>query len=288
MKTLRLAPLALALLSFTSAFADMSSGLWPAAPAPQGVVAPAGMHYVWGDEFDGPDGSAPDPRKWGYEHGFVRNKEPQFYTVDRRENARIEKGALVITGRLEKFSEGGKSAKYTSASVISQGKFAFKYGRIEIRAKLPEGTGNWPALWMMGEDRGKAVGWPACGEIDIMEHLGREPGTVYATLHTPGDGGKGHASQGSFLKKQTTTAAFHVYGMDWTPDKVTLTFDGKTVFEHTKTGPNPKHLQWVFDKPYYVLMNLAFGGNWAGTKGIDEKAFPARFEIDYVRVFQKD
>lgn len=265
----------------------MTTGIWPAATAPKGVSAPAGYRFVWGDEFDGPEGSAPDPKKWGYEHGFVRNKEPQFYTKDRRENARIEKGALVIEGRLEPFSEGGKSAKYTSASVISQGKFAFKYGRIEIAAKLPKGVGNWPALWMMGEDA-KTVGWPKCGEIDIMEHLGREEGTVYATLHTSKAGGEGHNSQGGFLKKQPTTSGFHVYGMDWTPDTLTLTFDGKPVFTHQKNGPNPKQLQWLFDKPYYLLMNLAFGGNWAGTKGIDEKAFPARFEIDYVRVYQKN
>lgn len=285
----RLIPSLLALLPLFSAvaFADMSTVRWPAVTPPKDAKIPAGMHFVWGDEFDGPEGSAPDPKKWGYEHGFVRNKEPQFYTLDRRENAKIEKGSLVITGRLENFSEGGKPAKYTSASVVSEGKFAFKYGRVEIRAKLPKGTGNWPALWMMGEER-KSVGWPRCGEIDIMEHLGREDGTVYATLHTPKPDGTGHTSQGGSLKKQTTTTDFHVYGMDWAPDKVTLTFDGKKVFEHTKDGPNPKQLKWVFDKPYYLLMNLAFGGDWAGTKGIDDKAFPARFEIDYVRVFQRD
>jgi beta-glucanase (GH16 family) len=214
----------------------------------------------------------------------VRNKEPQFYTRDRRENAKLEKGTLVITGLLENFSEGKKSAKYTSASLVSKDKFALKYGRVEIRAKLPKGTGNWPALWMMGTDGG----WPRCGEIDIMEHLGREEGTVYATLHTPKPDGTGHNSQGSWLKKQPVTTDFHLYGLDWTPVKVTITCDGTKVFEHTKDGPNPKELKWVFDKPYYLLMNLAYGGDWAGTKGIDEKAFPARFEIDYVRVFQKD
>ena len=136
------AALAIAAMLSSPLRADLATGIRPRAEAPQSVVVPAGYRYVRGDEFDGPAGSAPDPAKRGYEYGFIRNQEPQFYTKDRRENARVEKGLPVITGLPENWSEGGKTAKYTAASVISQGEFAFKYGRVEIRAKLPEGVGK--------------------------------------------------------------------------------------------------------------------------------------------------
>lgn len=282
----RAALLPLALIAAAPAFADMTTGVWPATPAPAGITAPKGMHYVWGDEFDGPDGAAPNPAKWGYEKGFVRNKEAQFYTEDRRENARLEKGRLVIEGRREAFEQGGKTARFTAASVVSEDKFAFKYGRIEIAAKVPRGVGTWPALWMMGQDRRKA-GWPACGEIDILEHLGYEQGVVYCTVHTPGETpDKKHASSGGKIKGVKTSEGFRVYAMDWTPDKIVLSCDGKVVHIYARAGKSDR--TWKFDKPHYLLMNLAIGGGWGGAKGIDEAAFPCRFEIDYVRVFQAE
>lgn len=240
--------------------------------------APAGMKLVWSDEFDKP--GQPDPAKWGYEKGLVRNAEKQFYTVNRRENARVEDGKLIIEARKEKM-EGGD---FTSASLISKGHGEWKYGRVEVKAKLPAARGTWPAIWMLPADIGK-VRWPLCGEIDIMEHVGHDPGKIHGTLHSEAFNHTKGTQRSGTIRSSTFANEFHVYAMDWTKDRITIELDGK-VYATFDRKEGDKDAQWPFHKPFYLILNLAIGGSWGGTKGIDEAAFPQRMEVDHVRVYQ--
>ena len=232
---------------------------------------------IWGDDFDR-DG-APDPAKWGYERGLVRNKEAQFYTADRRENARVEGGQLVITARHEPWS----GASYTSASVVSRGKFSFCYGKLEVRAKIPGGRGTWPAFWLLGDNRTQ-VGWPRCGEIDLMENVGFDPAKLHFSVHTGAFNHVKKTQKTSIIEVPRVQDDFHIYGLLWTKERLEFFFDGRKVGEFVNDGQGPDH--WPFDAPCYLLMNLAIGGSWGGQKGIDDAIFPAEYRIDYVRVWQ--
>lgn len=249
----------------------------------------ADWKLVWSDEFD-KDG-APDPAKWDYEEGFVRNNEAQYYTRDRRENARVENGMLVIEGRKEKFpnarynptaSRGPATrptADYTAASLITRRKADWTFGRVEVRAKLPSGRGVWPAIWMLGS----AGRWPAGGEIDIMEFVGHTPDLVHATVHFQKDGK--HLSSGNRLKVDRPFADFHVYAVEWFPDRMDFYFDARKY--HTFPVPHAEdNGRNPFLKPHYLLINLALGGTWG--RQIDDDIFPQKFLIDYVRVYQQD
>lgn len=248
---------------------------------------------AWSDEFDydGP----PDPTKWGYEEGFVRNHEAQFYTVGRRENARVERGMLIIEARKEHWdnphyqegvtseSASRKSAEYTSASLNTLHKQRTLFGRMEMRAKLPSGKGVWPAFWTLGENM-DAVGWPRCGEIDIMEFVGHDPNLIYGTLHWGGKSGDnqssgGHATIGN-LKD-----AFHVFAVNWAPERIEFFVDGKKYHsvELDKAGSDVDN---AFRKPQYLLLNLAMGGDWGGA--IDDQIMPQQLQVDYVRVYKKN
>lgn len=233
---------------------------------------------VWSDEFntDGP----PDPAKWGYEEGFVRNKEKQYYTRERLENARVEKGLLIIESRKETF----KNAEYTSASLTTRKKASWTRGRVEVRAKLPKGRGVWPAIWMLGVDE-KRAGWPACGEIDIMEYVGFDPDTIYANVHTRTFNHAKGTGRGSKIKAATPCDVFHVYAMEWHADRLDFFLDGQKYFSCPNDGGGEG--SWPFESPEYLILNTALGGAWGGQKGIDDAIFPQRFEIDYVRVYQK-
>ena len=233
-----------------------------------------GWTLVWNDEFDRP--GLPDPKKWGYEVGLIRNKELQFYTNGRKENARVEGGKLIIEARKEDF----QGSHYTSASLNTLGKFAFEYGRVEVRAKLPRTLGSWPAIWMLGEDR-TTVGWPRCGEIDIMEHVQHTPGMIHATVHQSKDGG-GHQSKGDKIKIDDYVDTFHVYAMEWMKTGLEFFVDDRSYFTYPYEGPST----WTFDRRMYLLLNLAIGGSWGGQKGVDEFGFPCRMEVDYVRVYK--
>jgi hypothetical protein len=245
---------------------------------------------VWFDEFDQP--GLPQAGKWSYETGFIRNNELQFYTRERRENARIENGFLIIEGRKERFlnpdfKPGAASgrrrqvefADYTAASLNTEGKSSFLYGRIEVRAKLPHGQGVWPAIWMMGTNR-PAVGWPRCGEIDIMEFVGKEPDYIHATLHFSKDGK--HASKGSKIMTRNPGDDFHIYAVEWHPDHMDFFFDQQKyfTFDNDLAGVGPDN---PFRKPHYLLINFALGGAWGGP--MDDSVLPQQYLIDYVRVF---
>lgn len=238
----------------------------------------ADWRLIWSDEFDRP--GAPDPAKWGYEHGRIRNGEAQFYTRDRRENARVEGGHLVISARREPW----EGAAITSASVISQGKFSFQYGKLEIRAQIPTGRGAWPALWLLG-DNWQQAGWPRCGEIDLMENVGYDPDRVHFTVHTQAFNHTKNTGVGRAITLTRPYADFHVYGLIWTAERIEFFCDGRKVHEFRNDGAGVDH--WPFDQRFFLLMNLAIGGAWGGQKGIDEAIFPLEYRIDYVRVWQR-
>jgi beta-glucanase (GH16 family) len=236
--------------------------------------APGTEVPIWQDEFDAP--GLPDPARWDYEDGFVRNKEQQFYTRNRRENARVENGALVIEARREAY----QGARYTSASLTSRANWT--YGRIEVRAKLPKGRGTWPAIWTLGTNI-REVGWPTCGEIDIMEHVGFDPGRIHANIHTMAYNHVRRTNKGNSVLVAKPDQAFHVYSVAWTATEIQMFVDGQKYFTFAKEAGGDA--VWPFDKPQYLILNLAIGGSWGGQKGIDDAAFPAQYVIDYVRVY---
>ena len=263
------------------------AALAPAAPR-EPDHAPAGYTAVFADEFDGP---AIDGAKWDYDThrnaaGWY-NQEKQYYAAARRENARIENGRLVIEARAEtldkrSFADWG-GQKYTSTRLFTKGKASWTYGFYEIRAKIACGRGTWPAIWMLPEDA--AVKWPDGGEIDIMEHVGLDPGTVHQTLITRAFNYDSGVQQTKAIKVADACTAFHRYQLLWTDKFIVTGIDDEPKFmlKNVKSGRD----RWPFDKPMHLLLNIAVGGTWGGQKGIDPAAFPARMEIDYVRVYQQ-
>lgn len=248
-----------------------------------GCTAKGPGKLVWHDEFD--RGDRPDPAKWVFDlggHGWGNN-ELQSYT-DRTSNARLEDGCLVVEARREPWTgPDGRERDYTSARLKTQGLAEWTYGRIEARIKVPQGQGIWPAFWTLGTGF-KGAGWPKCGEIDIMENIGREPGTVHGTVHGPGySGGDGIGRQFQLPLGQRFTDGFHVFAMDWQPGKLTWSVDGRDYFTLTPTDL-PKGSEWVFDRPHFLLLNLAVGGNWPGAPDAST-TFPQRLLVDYVRVY---
>lgn len=228
------------------------------------------IQLLWSDEFD--TNGAPDSSKWGYDIGSNNgwsNNEVQNYT-NRAENSFVSNGVLKIVTIKENY--GGSS--YTSARLKSQGKFSFKYGRIDIRAKLPTGGGTWPALWMLGENI-SSVSWPACGEIDIMEHLGNNLGQIHGSLHSPNNFG-GNSNSGITTITNATTQ-FHVYSLDWSETSIKFYVDNNLYYNLTNTASLP------FNSNFFFILNTAMGG-WGGT--IDPNFISSTFEIDYVRVYQ--
>jgi beta-glucanase (GH16 family) len=232
---------------------------------------------IWNDEFNVQ--GLPDATKWNYDTGGsgFGNEEAQFYTKDRLENARVENGKLIIEAR----KENRENKKYTSARLLTKGKFSFQYGTVEVRAKLPKGRGTWPAIWMMSEDMKK---WPDDGELDIMEHVGYHQGYIHASVHTKKYNHilQTHKTDTLFVKK--ASEKFHVYKADWSPEKIDVYVDDRKFF--TYENKEKSYGAWPFDKPYFMILNLAIGGFWGGKEGIDDTIFPQRFEIDYVRVYQ--
>ncbi len=259
-------------------FDDLTLNLTsPAATAPAGD-----WRLVWSDEFNQPDGSAPDATKWSYETGGNGwgNHELEYYT-SRTNNARIEAGKLVIEAREESFS--GKN--YTSARLLTKGKHAWTYGRIEARMKIPHGQGIWPAFWMLGANIA-STSWPTCGEIDIMENIGREPGLIHGTVHGPGYSGSGGIGGPASLPGGSAFADdFHVYSIEWETNRIRWSVDGQPYFTVTPASL-PPGTKWVYNQPQFMLLNLAVGGAWPGNPNATT-ILPQRMVVDYVRVYQK-
>ena len=239
---------------------------------------------VWSDEFT--EGTIPNPAKWVYDLGDGcpencgwGNNELQYYTADRKENARIENGHLVIEARQEKMG----SRDYTSARIKSKLKGDWKYGKMVISAKLPTGLGVWPAIWMLPTHWAYG-GWPASGEIDIMENVGYMPDSLFGSIHTK----KYNHVMGTQVTKgvysTTLSKAFHEYSIEWDEEKIDFLFDGKVfqTFTNERTGSET----WPFDQPFHLIMNIAVGGNWGGKHGVDVSIWPQQMHIDYVRVYQ--
>ncbi len=244
-------------------------------PSPTPITAPRGWKLVWHDEFEG---SAIEPSNWTFDRGAGGwgNGEAQFYT-SRPENARQEDGLLIIEARQEKHED----SYYTSARLKTQGRQSFQYGRVETRLKVPKGAGLWPAFWMLGKNfDGK--NWPDCGEIDIMEYVGREPDLVIGTAHGPGYSGALGLSK---WNRQTTSIAddFHTFAIEWQPDQIKWFYDGAEYFTLTRADVGDR--KWVFDQPFFIILNLAVGGTLGGVIGPDT-SFPAQLQVDYVRVFE--
>ena len=240
---------------------------------------------VWGDEFD--NIGLPLATKWDYEEGFVRNNEKQYYTKQRLQNAHVENGILTIEGLAESFN----GANYTSASLNTKGIATWKYGKIEVRAKLPAGSGSWPAIWMLSNEFPTITPWPKCGEIDIMEAIGKEPGMVYATVHY-GNLWPDAKNKSGNIYNGSTYSEYHVYTVEWTADFMKFSIDSNNYFTFNRTDLLPGY-SYPFDKPFYLLLNLAIGGDWGGGNpafppfGIDNGSFPQKLMVDYVRVYQK-
>ena len=245
---------------------------------PTPIVPPEGWQLVWSDEFDEKN---IDTTNWTYDlgGGGWGNGEMQTYT-DTKDNARVDDGLLIITAQKETLDSGG--FVFTSARMKTQGLQTFQYGRIEARIKVPPGGGLWPAFWMLGENFPE-VGWPDCGEIDIMEYVGREPDLIIGTIHGPGYSGAMGLSQ---WNRQDYDIAddFHTYAIEWDTDQISWFYDGEKYSTYTRedVGIRP----WAFDQPFFIILNLAIGGTLGGIVSADTE-FPAEYLIDYVRVYEQ-
>jgi beta-glucanase (GH16 family) len=245
---------------------------------------------IWHDEFDGINGSPPDPKKWTHDlgGGGWGNQELESYT-NRVENARIENGNLVITARKEDYEGSDHIAReYTSARLKTQGLFSQAYGRFEARIRIPSGQGMWPAFWMLG-DNISSVGWPKCGEIDIMENIGKEPGLVHGSVHGPmtTGGATDLTSTVSLSTGKDFASAFHLYAVEWEPDVVRFYLDETLYATYTASSvaATPSTAgSWVFDHPFFLILNVAVGGSWPGPPDATT-SFPQTMLVDYVRVY---
>lgn len=253
---------------------------WLLFPArPHATQRTAGSTPVWAEEFE--RAGLPDPARWSYDVGGEGwgNQEQQFYTGARAQNARVEEGRLIIEARREDW----QGHRFTSARLVSKGKGDWTYGRIEVRAKLPEGRGAWPAIWMLPTTT-RPLRWPDEGEIDIMEYVGFDPGVVHASVHTK----RYHHSIGTQKTGRATVpdaaTTFHDYAVEWTPAAIRWFVDGREYFRFDKEPGGAE--VWPFDAPFHLVINVAVGGTWGGQRGIDESALPFRLEVEHVRVYE--
>jgi beta-glucanase (GH16 family) len=246
-------------------------------------VASSGPKLIWSDEFN-TDG-APSTSNWNYDLGDGSgagqpgagwgNNEQQYYT-NRTENVKVENGVLKITAKKETY----QGYQYTSTRMKTQDKFEFTNGIVEIRAKLPSGGGTWPAFWMLGANIDQGVNWPACGEVDIMEHVGNNQGTVLSALHTPSSFGN-TVNKGSQFVTNTNTE-FHIYKLEWTAEKMVFSVDGTVHYTYQPSVKNSS--TWPFDSNQFLILNIAMGGSLGGN--IDASFSEATLEIDYIKVYQ--
>jgi len=240
----------------------------------------------WSDEFNGTNGSSPDPAKWVFDVGGsgYGNNELESYT-SRPVSAQQKDGNLVITARKEDFTgPDGIPRHYTSARIRTQGLFSQAYGRFEASIKLPLGKGIWPAFWLLGNNI-DSVGWPKCGEVDIIENIG-EPATIYSTLHGPGySGAQGISAKYPLTAAKAVDTGFHLYAVEWAPNDIKFFFDGNLIVERTPANL-PPGATWVYDHPFFIILNVAVGGAWPGNPD-ETTVFPQQMLVDYVRVYTK-
>ncbi|RKN38059.1 glycosyl hydrolase family protein [Streptomyces hoynatensis] len=253
--------------------------------AAEQAAAAVPLAVTFEDTFDGPAGSAVNSSRWQQETGDnVNNHERQYYTPGNANAALDGQGHLVITARRENpgnYACWYGTCQYTSARMNTAGRFTAQYGHVEARMRVPRGQGMWPAFWMLGNDLG-SVGWPASGEIDVMENIGSEPGTVHGTLHGPGySGGESIGAGYTLPNGQAFADAFHTFAVDWAPDSISWSVDGQ-VYE-TRTPADLGGDPWVFNKPFFLILNLAVGGYWPGDPD-GGTAFPQQLVVDHVRV----
>jgi beta-glucanase (GH16 family) len=255
------------------------------ADAPDESAVP-GYTLTWSDEFDGADGSAPDPSKWTYDIGGSGwgNNEREYYTSTLA-NSQQQGGNLIITAT----PDGASSLScwygtclYTSARLKTQGLFAQAYGRFEARAQMPFGKGLWPAFWMLGSDI-STVNWPACGEIDILETIGTDVSTNHGSLHAPG-----YNPTGTYPLPDggTYAEAFHTFAIEWEPGEIRFYVDDQLYETRDQSGV-PDGGTWEFDTPFFIILNVAVGGNWPGDPD-STTTFPQTLKVDWVRVYQKN
>ncbi len=237
---------------------------------------------VWSDEFDYE--GLPDDTKWDYDvggHGWG-NQESQYYTANREKNARVEDGMLIIEAHKEEYN--GKP--YTSARLVTRGVEDWTYGRIAVRARLPSGRGTWPAIWMLPTENPYGNGsWPDNGEIDIMEHVGYDPGQVHASIHTNKYNHLLGTQRGGTITVDDAEDEFHEYSLEWTPHQLDVFVDDTHYFQYLNDGEGWS--SWPYDHPFHLLLNIAVGGTWGGAEGIDDSIFPQKFEFEWVRVYDR-
>ncbi len=243
---------------------------------------------VWADEFESETINESKWNKLRWRPGWVNN-EQQAYT-DRDINLYLDDGNLVIQGLIEPGYYGTDytgttyNSDYTSGRMNTDDKVSWTYGRFDIRAKLPKGKGSWPAIWMLGENI-STVGWPNCGEIDIMEHVGFDDGRIHASIHTEDYNHMNNTQKSGSTFIETATDSFHIYSLEWSPTYLRYLIDNESYF-FVYNGSNGDVAKWPFDEPQYIILNLAIGGDWGAIQGIDPSAFPMKMLVDYVRVYK--
>jgi len=235
---------------------------------------------IWSDEFEGPAGAAPDPAKWVFDlgGGGWGNNELETYT-DSRANSYLDGDGHLVIQALQP-----APGKFTSARLKTEGKFSFAYGRVEARIRIPFGQGIWPAFWMLGDDV-QSKGWPSCGEIDIMENIGREPDTVHGTVHGPGYSGDHSVGRPFQAGSPRFADDYHVYAVEWAPQRIDFLVDGKSYYAITP-ALLPAGSKWVYDHPFFIILNVAVGGAWPHDPD-NASVFPQKMLVDYVRVYQR-
>lgn len=242
-------------------------------------TAPEEIRLIWEDDFDGPAGQLPDPTKWTFDVGTGWGNNQLEYDTDRPENVSLDgNGHLAITAREEAY----EGAAYTSGRINTQGRFSRARGRFEARIRLPVGQGIWPAFWLLG-DNFETVGWPACGEIDIMEYRGQEPNVVHGSLHGPGYSGGGAVTGRFILPGDGFDAGFHTFAIEWDDDSIAWFVDGQ-IYQRRTPDDLPSGARWVFDHPFFILLNVAVGGQFVGDPDATTQ-FPQTMLVDWVRVY---
>jgi beta-glucanase (GH16 family) len=264
-----------------------TSGPVPPAATPTATALSGTWTLAWSDEFEGPSGATVDATKWTFDvgGGGWGNQELQSYT-DRPRNAHLNgEGALAIDVLKEAHTGPDAIARdHTSARLKTQGLFAQMHGRFEARIKVPYGQGIWPAFWMLGIDITSA-GWPTCGEIDILENIGREPAIVHGTLHGPGYSGASGIGAPYNLVAGRFADEFHVFAVEWERDVIRWYVDGQ-LYQTRTPAHLPAGARWVFDHPFFMILNVAVGGNWPGPPD-NTTVFPQQMLVDYVRVYRR-